>query len=145
MPLSVQKMGEGTVIDHIKAGAGTRVLSILSNAYPLSKMAALIINAPSKQLGRKDIVKLEGVFLDEKTANRVALIAPSATINIIRNSKVAEKHPVKMPKALSGILRCPNPKCITNLERALTTFVRTGDAHLRCRHCERLFAPEELA
>ena len=143
--MNVQKIEEGTVIDHIKAGAGTRVLSILSNAYPLSKMVALIINAPSKQLGRKDIVKLEGVFLDEKTANRVALIAPSATINIIRGSRVTGKHSVEMPKALSNVLKCPNPKCITNLERAPTTFVRMDDAHLRCRHCERLFAPEELA
>ncbi len=145
MPLTVEKISEGTVIDHLKAGSGAKVLSILSNAYPLNKMAALIMNAPSKKFGRKDIVKLEGVFLDEKTANRVSLIAPSATINIIRNSKVVEKRAVEMPKSLSGTLRCPNPKCITNLERAETTFVRVDAGHLRCRHCERLFAPEELA
>jgi aspartate carbamoyltransferase regulatory subunit len=145
MPLIVEKISEGTVIDHIKAGAGTRVLSILSSAYPLNRMAALIINAPSKKSGKKDIVKIEGVFLDEKLANRVSLIAPSATINIIRNSKVSEKRQVQMPKALSGLLKCPNPKCITNLERAETMFVRVDERHMRCRHCERLFAPEELA
>lgn len=145
MPLMVEKISEGTVIDHIKAGAGTRVLSILSNAYPLSKVAALIINAPSKKHGRKDIVKIEGVFLDEKTANRVSLIAPEATINIIRNSKVVEKRRVRMPKIISGILKCPNPRCITNIERAETAFLAVDGSHLRCRHCERLFSPEELA
>ena len=86
-----------------------------------------------------------GTFLDEKLANRVSLIAPSATINMIRNSKVVGKRQVEMPKVLSGLLKCPNPKCITNLERAETVFVRIDDGHMRCRHCERLFAPEELA
>ena len=144
MPLLVEKIAEGTVIDHIRAGAGNRVLQVLSASYPLSKMAALIINAPSKKFGRKDIVKIEGVFIDEKTANRIALISPTATLNIIRKSKVADKHHVVMPRALSGLLKCPNPKCITNFERAETTFTHVDNDHLRCRHCERLFAPEEL-
>jgi len=145
MPLTVQKIEEGTVIDHIKAGAGSRVLALLSSSYPLSKMAALIMNAPSKKFGRKDIVKIEGVLLDEKTVNRVALIAPDATLNIIKGGKVAEKHHVKMPASLSGVLKCPNPKCITNIERVPTTFVSDGAGWMRCRHCERLFASEELA
>jgi len=144
MPLNVQKINEGTVIDHIPSGAGSRVLSILSAAYPLKGMAALIINAPSKRLGRKDIVKLEGVFVDEKAANRIALIAPKATMNIIKGGKVADKHNVEMPHALSGILVCPNPNCITNMERAQTTFIEE-DELLRCRHCERVFKPDELA
>ncbi|HIH19050.1 TPA: aspartate carbamoyltransferase regulatory subunit [Candidatus Micrarchaeota archaeon] len=145
MPLMVEKISEGTVIDHIKAGAGMKVLAILSDAYPLSKMAALIMNAHSRKFGRKDIVKIEGVFLDEKIANRISLVAPSATINMIRNSKVSGKRQVKMPDTLTGILKCPNPMCITNLERAETSFLRVNDRHLRCRHCERLFSPEELA
>jgi aspartate carbamoyltransferase regulatory subunit len=144
MPLAVEKISEGTVIDHIRAGYGTRVLSILSNAYPLSKMVALIINAPSKKFGKKDIVKIEGVFLDEATTSRVALLAPSATVNIIHGSKVVGKHQVKMPRQVSGVLKCPNPKCITNLERAATSFVPQKSGKLRCRHCERLFSPEEL-
>ncbi len=144
MPLSVQKIVEGTVIDHIAAGAGSRVLQILSASYPINGMAALIINAPSKQLGRKDIVKIEGVFIDEKTANRIALVAPNATLNIIRGSKAVEKHHVEMPLSLSGVLHCPNPKCITNFERSSTSFVKSCAGKLRCRHCERLFSPDEL-
>ena len=91
MPLEVQKINQGTVIDHVTAGAGSRVLQILSASYPLKGMAALIINAPSKKFGRKDIVKIEGVFIEEKIANRIALIAPEATMNIIKGGKVADQ------------------------------------------------------
>jgi len=144
MPLVVEKINEGTVIDHISAGAGSKVLQILSAQYPISGTAALIINAPSKRLGRKDIVKIEGVFIDEKTANRISLIAPKATMNIIRGGKVSDKHSVEMPKVLLGLLKCPNPKCITNIERAETSFTPDGKK-LRCRHCERAFKPDEFA
>lgn len=145
MPLAVQKIENGTVIDHIPAGAGNRVLALLSSHYPISKMAALIMNAPSKKYGTKDIVKIEGVFLDEKTANRIALISPNATLNIIKSGKLSDKHHVEMPSAIAGIAACPNPKCISNTERSGTIFVRAKGALLRCSHCERLFKPEELA
>ncbi|VVB98966.1 Aspartate carbamoyltransferase regulatory chain [uncultured archaeon] len=144
MPLVVEKIKEGTVIDHIAAGSGTRVLAVLSAHYPINGTAALIINAPSKQLGRKDIVKIEGVFIDEKTANRISLIAPDATMNIIRGGKVSDKHKVEVPRVLAGLLKCPNPKCITNMERAETTFL-PDKGRLRCRHCERAFKAEEFA
>ncbi|MEM2137923.1 MAG: aspartate carbamoyltransferase regulatory subunit [Candidatus Anstonellaceae archaeon] len=144
MPLNVQKLQEGTVIDHLAAGTGSRVLSLLSMSYPISKVAALILNAKSRKSGKKDIVKIEGVFLDEKTTNQIALISPSATINIIRNGKVESKRQVEMPKTVPGVLACPNKKCITNLERVKTTFLLAGKGQLRCRHCERLFSAEEL-
>lgn len=145
MPLMIEKIREGTVIDHITAGEGGRVLAILSAKYPLSGMAALIMNAHSKKLGRKDIVKLEGVFIDEKTANRISIISPQATMNIIRGGRVVDKHAVVVPSVLSGTLECPNPKCITNLERAETEFSPAGKGMLRCRHCERLFQPAEFS
>ena len=147
MPLAVQKIEDGTVIDHISAGAGSRVMHLLSSHYPLSGVAALIMNAPSRKYGRKDIVKLEGVFLDEKTVNVITLLAPNATLNIIKGGKLVDKHHVEMPLAISGIIRCPNPKCITNAERSETSFSKWkgGDGLLRCRHCERIFRPEELA
>jgi len=145
MPLTVQKIENGTVIDHIASGAGSQVLQVLSSHYPLSKMGALIMNAPSKKFGRKDIVKIEGVFLEEKVANRISLIAPDATMNIIKGGKVADKHQVKLPASIVGVAKCPNPKCITNLERAQTAFSQVKEGNLRCRHCERLFKPSELA
>ncbi|MCX8197747.1 MAG: aspartate carbamoyltransferase regulatory subunit [Candidatus Micrarchaeota archaeon] len=145
MPLTVQKIEEGTVIDHITAGAGTKVLQMLSSSYPISKMCALIINAPSRKLGKKDIVKIEGVFLEEKTVNKISLVAPQATVNIIRQGKVSGKQKVSLPPVLSGVVKCPNPKCITNLERAETCFLQMQDGQLRCKHCERVFKPSELA
>ena len=108
MPLEVQKINQGTVIDHVTAGAGSRVLQILSSSYPLKGMAALIINAPSKKFGRKDIVKIEGVFIDEKIANRIALIAPEATMNIIKGGKVSGKNKVELPTDVTGVFVCPN-------------------------------------
>ncbi|MCX8174625.1 MAG: aspartate carbamoyltransferase regulatory subunit [Candidatus Micrarchaeota archaeon] len=144
MPLNVQKISDGSVVDHIAAGAGSKVLAILSSSHPIEGMAALIINAPSKKLGRKDIVKIENVFIDETTANKIALIAPKATVNIIRGGEVVDKHHVEMPKTLSGLLSCPNPKCITNSEKAKTSFSLEESGSMRCRHCERLFKPEEL-
>ena len=144
MPLVVEKIREGTVIDHIAAGAGSRVLQVLSAHYPTSGTAALIMNAPSRRLGRKDIVKMEGIFVDEKIANRISLIAPSATMNIIRGGRVADKHKVAMPRVLSGMLHCPNPRCITNSERAETSFSAEGKK-FRCRHCERAFSAVEFA
>ena len=144
MPLVVEKIKDGTVIDHIAAGKGSRVLQMLSVHYPISGAAALILNAHSKKLGRKDIVKLEGIFIDEKIANRLSIMAPNATMNIIRGGKVADKHRVAVPRVLSGILACPNPKCITNSERAETSFSAEG-TRFRCRHCERTFRADEFA
>ncbi len=143
MPLVVEKIKEGTVVDHISAGAGGRVLQILSAQYPISGAAALIINAHSKRLGRKDIVKMEGIFVDEKTANRIAIIAPDATMNIIKGGKVAGKHKVVLPKRICGLLRCPNPNCITNSDLAETSF-SPENGKLRCHHCERVFHPGEF-
>ncbi|MCX8197467.1 MAG: aspartate carbamoyltransferase regulatory subunit [Candidatus Micrarchaeota archaeon] len=143
MPLMVKKIEEGTVMDHISAGMGIKVLQIISAKYPIEKSAALIINVPSKKLGKKDIVKLEGVFVDEKTANRISLIAPNATMNIIRRGKVVDKHKVVLPKVLSDLLKCPNPRCITRFEHVHTTFFVEG-GKLRCKHCERTFLPEEF-
>ncbi len=109
MPLKVEKISEGTVIDHIKAGAGTRVLSILSNAYPLNKMAALIINAPSKKFGRKDIVKIEGKMVSQEMANLIALVSPGATVNIVKGGEVEKKYDVVLPKEVKEYGKCPNP------------------------------------
>ena len=144
MPLMVEKIKGGTVIDHIAAGEGSRVLKMLSAHYPIGGAAALILNVHSKKLGRKDIVKLEGIFIDEKIANRISLIAPNATMNIIRGGKVVDKHKVKVPRVLSGLLACPNPKCITNSERAETSFSAEGQ-RFRCHHCERAFSAAEFA
>jgi len=142
--LTVEEIDKGTVIDHIPSGKGLKVLELLKLAHEsFEGRVALVMNVPSKKLGRKDIVKVEGTFIDEKDASRIALVAPEATINIIKGGKVAEKNTVRFPKELTGIIKCPNPKCITNHERALTHFHAHKNG-IRCMHCERLYTPEEL-
>ena len=145
--LKVEKIESGTVIDHIRAGRGLDVLEILGINSSYQGRVALVMNVPSKRMGKKDIVKIEGKHIDEHTADKIALIAPEATLNIIKNSNVSEKRVLKMPTNFVGILKCLNPKCITNHERADTIFSvekESGGTFLRCAFCERAFPADEL-
>ena len=140
--LKVEKIENGTVIDHIPAGMGLKVLGIL-NVGSGSK-TALLMNVSSKNMGQKDIVKISGKMLDEREVDRIALAAPNATLNIIKGGSVAEKSVVQLPKELKGVAKCPNPKCITNGERMDTKFSQENKARFRCVYCEMLFEPKEL-
>ncbi|MEM4390219.1 MAG: aspartate carbamoyltransferase regulatory subunit [Candidatus Micrarchaeia archaeon] len=144
MPLVVEKIENGTVIDHITAGKGLRVLDILGIRPGYEGRVALVMNVPSKKMGRKDIVKIEGKFLDEREVNKIALIAPQATLNIIRAGEVSEKMAVKLPSSISGVFRCPNPRCITNFERMSSRFIIERGPRMRCAYCERVFSPDEV-
>jgi len=104
---------------------------------------ALVMNVPSKKMGKKDIVKIEGRHIDDKTANKIALIAPHASMNLIKNFEVIEKKDVKMPAVLVDIAVCPNPKCVTNFEKIETRFAVEKQG-FRCGHCERVFKANEL-
>ncbi len=142
--LTVEQIDDGTVIDHIPPGKGLTVLSILSIDENFTGRVALVMNVTSKRMGKKDIVKAEGTFLDEKTTNKIALLAPNATVNIIKGGKVVEKNEVELPNEVAGAFVCPNPRCITNSEQTETHFILTKRG-LCCKHCERCFSPEELA
>lgn len=140
--LRVEAIKEGTVIDHIKAGRGTKILKLLGMDERHKGSVALLSNVKSKMLGKKDIVKIEGVFLSDEKLNLIALVSPEATVNIIKDSKVVEKKKVEMPLELR-IGHCPNPNCITNNEEMYRYFRKEGSMY-RCVYCERVFAPEEL-
>jgi aspartate carbamoyltransferase regulatory subunit len=141
--LTVEEIESGTVIDHIRHGKGLRVLEILEIAGDYQSRVALVMNVPSNKMGKKDIVKVEGKHISEKLIDKIALIAPEASINLIQNSKVIEKRAVKLHSKLVGVVKCPNPKCITNTENIESVFVIEGD-RARCAFCERLFKSEEL-
>jgi len=115
--LRVSKIREGTVIDHIDAGRALHVLRILGLTGAEGFTIAVVMNVPSQKLGKKDIVKVEGVELKEEQVSKIALIAPSATINIIRDYAVAEKVKVRIPPVVEGLLKCANPNCVTNMPR----------------------------
>ncbi|MEM2908796.1 MAG: aspartate carbamoyltransferase regulatory subunit [Candidatus Bilamarchaeaceae archaeon] len=142
--LTVEPIEKGTVVDHIKAGMGARVLRIMgiTETYPYN--VALVVNAPSKKMGKKDIVKIAEKIITEDEANIIALVSPGATVNIIRNSKVEKKYTVELPEKLEGNGICPNPNCITNSESNVLKIFKKEDSGYRCHYCERLFRAEEL-
>ena len=139
--LKVTPIKNGTVIDHIPAGMALNVLRVLGISGGVSSTVSVLIHVPSKRRGWKDIVKVEDRELNPKELNTIALIAPNATINIIRNYNVAEKHAVVLPERAVGILRCANPNCITNSREPVeSTFLVGSKAplRLRCQYCERV-------
>ena len=144
MPLTVEKLYDGTVIDHIPAGNGLTVLGILHIDEDYHGRVALVMNVPSKAMGKKDIVKIQGKHIEGKTADKIAVIAPKATLNLIKKGKVVEKRKVTLPEKMVGVFNCPNSKCVTNLEKMQTRFSTVGGNKYRCTYCERVFTGEEL-
>ncbi|RMH65263.1 MAG: aspartate carbamoyltransferase regulatory subunit [Calditrichaeota bacterium] len=142
--LKVDPIREGTVIDHIPANKALQVLSIIKAAQ--DDVVTVGINFASHKFGRKDIVKIEGRELSQKDINSIALIAPDATVIIIRDFQVINKYPVQIPDTLNGLARCANPRCITNHEEMMTRFrvQQKNPVRLRCHYCERVFDGDEL-
>ena len=112
--LVINTIKNGTVIDHITAGEALIVLRILGIVGSTNETVSVATNVESQELRRKDVVKIENRELKAKEVDRIALVAPNATINIIRDYRVIEKKGVIIPKVLLGVLKCPNPCCITN-------------------------------
>lgn len=145
MDLLVEKIRNGTVIDRISAFSSSRVLEILrlsSEPNPNFRIVSLI-NVPSKKTGKKDVLKIEGKILSPEEVNKIALICPSATVNIIENFKVISKSAVSLPSEISKIASCPNPNCVANSGRVFSRFTNENSA-FRCRFCERVFLAHEL-
>ncbi len=113
----VRRIRDGTVIDHIPAGRALTVLRILGITGSEGYKLAIVMNVESKKLGKKDIVKIEGLYLDKEQLDKIALIAPTATVNIVKDYRVVEKMKVRLPEDLSNILSCANPTCITRQPR----------------------------
>ncbi len=146
--LRVRRIKEGTVIDHIPPGKALKVLSILGISGSEGTVVAVLMNVESRKLGRKDIVKLEGRFLTRDEVDEISLVAPTATINIIRDFEVAEKFKLSLPEVLEGIVRCPNPRCVSNLEgEPVTPRLELLDPRrsiYRCHYCGRLVEVSEM-
>src|SRR5215469_9118960 len=113
--LKITPIKNGTVIDHIDNGLALEVLKIIGvGDLDKDSTVSVALHVRSQKLGWKDIVKVENMELSPRKVNAIALIAPTATISIIRESKVREKRPVDLPERIAGVLRCPNSNCITN-------------------------------
>jgi aspartate carbamoyltransferase regulatory subunit len=136
--LRVSKIKDGTVIDHIRGGYALDVIKILGITGKERRVITIGINVPSKLLGVKDIVKIEGRALNTQEVNRIALVAPHASINIIRDYKVVEKVEVKLPDTIEGILKCVNPCCISNSDEPVVSKFYVKDEEpltLKCHYC----------
>jgi aspartate carbamoyltransferase regulatory subunit len=137
----VTPIRNGTVIDHIQVGTALKVLRIIGVKDDVSSTVSVLMHVPSKKGGWKDIVKIEDRELDPKELDKIALISPDATINIIRDYNVAEKFVVEVPSKIVGIMRCGNPGCITNKSEPVEPeFVVESKkpVSLRCIYCDRV-------
>jgi aspartate carbamoyltransferase regulatory subunit len=139
--LIVSKIENGTVIDHIPAGRALAVLRVLGITGKEGMRVALVMNVESSKLGKKDIIKIEGRELTPEEVNIISAVAPTATINIIRNFEVVKKFKVSPPEVIKGRFKCKNPTCITNAPRESVepTFylVRKEPPLFVCAYCGR--------
>lgn len=137
--LQVSAIKEGTVIDHIPAERLFDVINILG-LFNSSEMITFGTNLDSKQLGKKGIIKVANRFFQGEEIDKIALIAPHAKLNIIKDYEVIEKRVVETPSEIVSIVKCFNPKCITNHEKIKTRFSVISDKpiELKCRYCEKI-------
>ncbi len=138
--LKVSAIKDGTVLDHIPSSQVFKVIDILGlsgSEHPVT----FGVNLDSKSMGRKGIIKISERFFRDDELNKIALIAPNASVNIIRNFRVAEKKVLAIPETVSGMVKCINPMCVTNHEDIPTKFktiVKGSEIQLLCHYCEKI-------
>ena len=145
LKLKVSAIKEGTVIDHIPAKNLFKVISILG-LNKIENQITFGTNLESGKLGAKAIIKVSDKFFKDNEINKIALIAPHAKLNIIRDYEVVEKRIVETPDTIKGIVKCFNPKCITNNESITTCFkvIEKDPIALKCHYCEKITTEEQM-
>ena len=143
--LQVAALENGTAIDHIPSCQLFKVASLLG----LDKMDNTITignNLHSNKMGNKGMIKIADKFFKEDEINRIALVAPNVMLNIIRDYEVVEKKTVVLPDELVGLVKCNNPKCITNNEPMATRFhvIDKEKGTIKCHYCERKINKEDI-
>jgi aspartate carbamoyltransferase regulatory subunit len=143
--LKVSAIRDGTVIDHLPSEATFKVVDIL-NLSNTSSVVSVAMNLESKTLHQKGLIKIAGRELNKKEVNKIALVAPNATLNIIKNYKVVSKTKLSIPRQVDGIVKCFNPNCITNHEKVNTRFLVTSTSplKLKCYYCERFMVQSDI-
>ena len=142
--LQVEGIKNGTVIDHIPARIGIKVLKLFS-MQKSNQRVTIGLNLPSSALGHKDLIKIENVFVSKEQANKLALYAPHATVNQIENYQVVKKLALELPEQVNGVFECPNSNCITHGEPVESSFkvsAKNNDVRLKCKYCEKVFSRE---
>ena len=137
--MNIDSIVNGIVIDHITAGKGMELYNLL-NLGKLPCMVALINNASSEKMGRKDIIKIDASI--ELDTDALGYVDPGVTVSIIADGKTVEKKKLDLPLELEGVLRCKNPRCITSTEQELAPIFKLTDREkreYRCIYCESKF------
>ena len=134
--MQVAALCNGTAIDHIPSKQVFKVVSLLK-LETLKNRITIGNNLDSKKMGTKGIIKIEDKFFEEEEINRIALVAPNVVLNIIRDYQVVDKKRVELPKIITDIVKCNNPKCITNNEPMHTRFevIDNNKIELNCLYC----------
>ena len=136
--LNIEKIKNGIVIDHIKAGQGIRIFNWLGLDKSPSTVA-FVVNASSREMGRKDVIKIDNTITIN--FNILGLIDPNITVNVIKNEKVAEKIQLKLPEKVENVILCKNPRCITSTEKYIPhIFYLENDKErtYRCDYCDEI-------
>ena len=143
--LKISAIDEGTVIDHIPSDATFKVAEILDLAHH-NGIVSVATNLTSKRIGKKGIVKVGGKSLTQEEVNKIAIVAPDATVNIIKNFNVKEKVKVQLPEVINNVVKCSNPVCITNNEKISTKFyvIKKDPLKIKCHYCERSIGKDEI-
>jgi len=144
--MRVQPIRNGTVIDHIKAGRGRKILDALE-LIDKGTTITLLMHVPSKKNTSKDVIKIEDRELSDSESQKLALLSPGAHVNIIRNFVVAEKNVAELPKSISDMALCSNVNCISNNERgAKTTFniINDDSLNIQCIYCGRKIPEDNI-
>ncbi len=145
--LLVSKIKDGTVIDHITAGHALDVVKILGITGRSDGIVLIAMNVPSKQVETKDIVKIEGRELEPGEVDKIALLAPHASINIIRDYKVADKKRVKLPPIILGTIKCGNPTCVSNSNEPVQPkfYVKSQEPlMIKCHYCSYIMEKQDI-
>lgn len=142
---SIASIKDGTVIDHIPGNSTFKVIEIL-DLDGIKGIISAATNLKSKKMGKKGIIKISGKYLTPDEVNKIAIIAPDATVNIIEEYNVKKKLQVSVPDNIKKIIKCSNPNCITNIERVSGKFsvLKKDPIKVRCYYCERDMAKEDI-
>lgn len=143
--LVVRALENGTVIDHIPADKLFQIVNIL-HLETISDQITIGNNLSSSKLGKKGVIKISEKYIDPQELNKIALIAPCARINIIKNYQVVEKNECVIPDEVHDVLQCVNPMCITNKQNVTTHFhvVNKENRTVKCHYCERYIKEEDF-
>jgi aspartate carbamoyltransferase regulatory subunit len=144
--LSVSAIKDGTVIDHITPGFALTIVHLLQ-VIESQHQVTVGMNLSSRSMGLKDLIKIENRHLTEKETHEIAIFAPKATINFVKNYKIEKKIKASLPEIVEKILVCPNLRCITNAEPLNSCFfveAFKNKINLRCKYCEKIFEREEI-